>query len=202
MMHEAPIPHKPRPQHFNLTARFLHWVMAIAIMAMLFIGVAMMTSLTLRPVLIDVHQPLGIAILCLALARLVNRLCRPVPMLPASIPRWQVAAAHLSHILLYLLMVGLPLLGWAVRSAGNWPVILVGTWSLPAIVPESPVLYAWFRLAHGALAWLLFAIILGHLGAALMHAWVLRDGVFSSMARGTSTPTQNRNPESDSRATS
>jgi cytochrome b561 len=48
------------------------------------------------------------------------------------------------------------------------------------------VLYAWLRLAHGALAWLLFAIILGHLGAALMHAWVLRDGVFSSMARGAS----------------
>lgn len=186
MMQDVPTTHKPGPRHFNFTARLLHWVMAIAIMAMLFIGVAMMTSLTLRPVLIDLHQPLGIAILCLALVRLANRLCRPVPALPASVPRWQVAAAHLSHGLLYLLMVGLPLLGWAVRSAGNWPVILLGDWSLPALVPENPVLYAWLRLAHGALAWLLFAIILGHLGAALMHAWVLRDGVFSSMARGAS----------------
>ncbi|MBF8658661.1 cytochrome b [Pseudomonas putida] len=199
-MQEVLPPHTTGPRHFNLTARFLHWVMAIAILAMLFIGVAMMSSLALRPVLINMHQPLGIAILCLALVRLVNRLYRPVPALPASVPRWQAAAAHLSHGLLYLLMVGLPLLGWAVRSAGNWPVILVGDWSLPAIVPENPVLYAWLRLAHGALAWLLFAIILGHLGAALMHAWVHRDGVFSSMARGTGK--QRTQPESGSRPTS
>ena len=199
-MQDAPTPRRHTPRHFNLAARLLHWVMAIAILAMLFIGVTMMSSLALRPVLIDLHQPLGVAILCLALVRLANRLCRPVPALPASIPRWQAAAAHLSHGLLYLLMLGLPLLGWAVRSAGNWPVILVGDWRLPALVPENPVLYAWLRLAHGTLAWLLFAIILGHLGAALMHAWVLRDGVFSSMARGNSTaPTQ---PESGSRPTS
>lgn len=192
-MQDVPTSHTPRPRHFNLTARLLHWVMAIAIMTMLFIGVAMMSSLALRPVLIDMHQPLGIAILCLALVRLANRLCRPVPALPASVPRWQAAAAHLSHALLYLLMVGLPLLGWAVRSAGNWPVVLLGDWSLPAIVPENPVLYAWLRLAHGTLAWLLFAIILGHLGAALRHAWVLRDGVFSSMAQGNSRE-KNVNP--------
>ncbi|MDI9776364.1 cytochrome b [Pseudomonas putida] len=199
-MQDAPTARTRPPRHFNLTARLLHWVMAIAILAMLFIGVTMMSSLALRPVLIDLHQPLGVAILCLALVRLANRLCRPVPALPASVPRWQAAAAHLSHGLLYLLMVGLPLLGWAVRSAGNWPVILVGDWSLPALVPENPVLYAWLRLAHGALAWLLFAVILGHLGAALMHAWVLRDGVFSSMARGSSK--EQSQPESGSRPTS
>ncbi|MGE8114321.1 cytochrome b [Pseudomonas sp. NPDC086566] len=199
-MQDAPTARTRNPRHFNLTARLLHWVMAIAILAMLFIGVTMMSSLALRPVLIDLHQPLGVAILCLALVRLANRLCRPVPALPASVPRWQAAAAHLSHGLLYLLMVGLPLLGWAVRSAGNWPVILVGDWSLPALVPENPVLYAWLRLAHGALAWLLFAVILGHLGAALMHAWVLRDGVFSSMARGSSK--EQSQPESGSRPTS
>ncbi|HGN0599477.1 TPA: cytochrome b [Pseudomonas aeruginosa] len=178
---------KAIPQHFNLTARILHWGMAVAIMAMLFIGVGMMTSLSLRPWLIAVHQPLGIAMLGLALVRLVNRLQRPMPALPASVPRWQAKAAHLSHVALYFLMLGLPLLGWAMRSAGNWPVTLGGEWSLPPIVPENPVLYAWLRFAHGALAWLLFAIILGHLGAALLHAWVLRDGVFSSMARGSSS---------------
>ncbi|UTL88905.1 cytochrome b [Pseudomonas fluorescens] len=199
-MQDAPTARTRNPRHFNLTARLLHWVMAIAILAMLFIGVTMMSSLALRPVLIDLHQPLGVAILCLAMVRLANRLCRPVPALPASVPRWQAAAAYLSHGLLYLLMVGLPLLGWAVRSAGNWPVILVGDWSLPALVPENPVLYAWLRLAHGALAWLLFAVILGHLGAALMHAWVLRDGVFSSMARGSSK--EQSQPESGSRPTS
>lgn len=63
------------PRHFNLTARILHWLMAAAILAMLFIGVGMTTSMTWRPWLIDIHRPLGIAILLLVIIRLINRLC-------------------------------------------------------------------------------------------------------------------------------
>lgn len=174
------------PKHFNLLARLLHWGMAMAIFAMLFIGVGMMSSLSHRPWLIDLHLPLGFAILCLAVVRLGNRLSRAVPPLPQSIPRWQATAAHASHWLLYFLMIALPLLGWATRSAGNWPVILADGWALPAIVPEDPVLYAWLRLTHGVGAWLLFAVLLGHIGAALIHAWIFRDEVFASMAHGPS----------------
>ena len=57
------------PQHFNPLARYLHWLMAIMILTMLFIGAAMMTSLHHRIWLVDVHRPLGIAILLLALIR-------------------------------------------------------------------------------------------------------------------------------------
>ena len=103
------------PERFNLLAQLLHWTMAAAILAMLFIGVAMMTSLTLRPELLDLHQPLGIAILLLVIVRLVNRLRHGAPALPADIPRWQVISANASHWLLYALMFSLPLLGWGVR---------------------------------------------------------------------------------------
>lgn len=77
------------PRHFNLTARILHWLMAVAILAMLFIGVGMTTSITWRPWLIDIHRPLGIAILLLVIIRLINRLCFPIPPLPPTVPRWQ-----------------------------------------------------------------------------------------------------------------
>lgn len=59
-------------QNFNFAARVLHWLMAVLILAMLFIGVGMMSSLSLRPWLIDLHRPLGIAILLLAILRLGN----------------------------------------------------------------------------------------------------------------------------------
>ena len=163
-------------RHFNPLAKVLHWLMAVAILAMLFIGVAMMASMTWRPWLLDLHRPLGIAILLLAVVRLINRLRHPAPPLPDSVPGWQAAAARASHWLLYILMLGLPLLGWATLSAGNWPVTLLPGWNLPAIAPENPVLYAWFRTVHGVLAWLLFAVVVVHLSAALMHAWVYRDG--------------------------
>ncbi|MGU7776175.1 cytochrome b [Burkholderia sp. MR1-5-21] len=158
--------------------------MAALIVAMLFIGVAMVASLSLRPWLLDLHRPLGIAIGALALVRIANRLSGRSPMLPTDLPRWQVAAAHMSHLLLYALMIGLPLIGWAMLSAGDFPVKLYGNVDLPAILPASPVAYASLHLVHVWLAFLLFVTVLAHLCAALHHAWIRRDGVFSSMARG------------------
>lgn len=107
------------PERFNILARLLHWSMALAILAMLFIGVGMMTSLTWRPWLLDLHQPLGIAILLLAFVRLLNRLRNGAPALPNDIPRWQALAASASHWVLYAFMIFLPLLGWGMRSAGG-----------------------------------------------------------------------------------
>ena len=170
-------------ERFNLTARVLHWTMAAMIFAMLFVGVAMVASVSQRPWLIDLHRPLGVAILVLALVRLVNRLRHRPPPLPADVPRWQAFAAHASHGLLYALMLAMPLVGWAMLSAGGYPATLFGSVHLPAIAPHDPALYAWLRDAHGWAARLLFVLVLVHVAAALYHAWVRRDGVFGSMAR-------------------
>ena len=173
-----------RPRHFNLLARALHWSMALAILAMLFVGAGMVVSLQYRVQLLDLHRPLGIAILLLAIVRLVNRLSRPTPALPADLPAIQKFAAHASHWLLYGLMLAMPLIGWAMLSAGGYPIPMFGVMHLPAILPHSPEVYGMLRPLHGILAYVLFATILAHLGAALFHAWVRRDEVFGQMARG------------------
>lgn len=172
------------PRHFNLLARVLHWSMAVAILAMLFVGAGMVVSLRHRDELLDLHRPLGLAILLLALVRLANRLRHAPPPLPADLPRIQVLAATASHWLLYALMLAMPLIGWAMLSAGGYPVVLVDGVNLPAILPHSPVIYGMLRPLHGVLAYVLFFTILAHLGAALFHAWVRRDGVFGQMAKG------------------
>lgn len=173
--------------HFDGLARLLHWGMAVMIVAMLFVGAGMVASLTLRPQLIDLHRPLGIAILLLALLRLYHRWRSPPPPLPADLPRVQAIAAKASHWLLYALMLTMPLLGWSMLSAGGYPVQMVGTLQLPALVPQDAGLYATLRKAHGLLGYALFALVLMHLAAALYHAWVRRDGVFETMARSGAT---------------
>lgn len=182
--------HAPLPgdlTNFNLLARVLHWSMALMILAMLFIGIGMVTSLSLRPTLIGLHRPLGIAILLLVIVRLINRLRHRPPPLPADLPAVQVFAAKASHWLLYALMFAMPLVGWSMLSAGGYPVTMINGFALPAIAPHNPTVYAILRSAHTCLALLLFATVLMHLSAALFHAWVRRDGVFASMARGGST---------------
>lgn len=173
-----------RPLHFNFLARLLHWAMAVAIITMLFVGAGMVVSLQYRVQLLALHRPLGIAILLLAIIRLVNRLTRPTPALPSDLPPIMKFAAHASHWLLYGLMLALPLIGWAMLSAGAYPIPMFGGVHLPAILPHSPALYGFLRPLHGVLAYVLFLTVLGHLGAALFHAWIRRDEVFPQMAKG------------------
>ena len=75
------------PGRHYAVARWLHWSMALLILAMLFIGVAMVASITLRPTLLALHRPIGIALLVLAVVRLVHRLRRRTPDLPRDLPR-------------------------------------------------------------------------------------------------------------------
>lgn len=172
------------PQHFNLTARILHWSMALLILTMLFVGIGMVASMSLRPNLISLHRPLGIAILLLVIVRLINRLLHRPPTLPEDLPAVQVFAAKASHWLLYTLMFAMPLIGWSMLSAGGYPVTMFNGFALPSIAPHNATVFAVLRSAHSWLALLLFVTVLMHLAAALFHAWVRRDSVFKSMARG------------------
>jgi cytochrome b561 len=174
---------KFRPPRFTAFSRFLHWLMAVLVLAMLAIGIGMVSTVSERyHLLLAIHRPLGIAILLLVVIRLINRLLNPAPRLPAHLPWWQGAAAHLSHVALYALLFALPLVGWAMLSAGGYPIVLYAPLQLPPLLSPDPMLYALLRQAHTYLAYLLFAIFLAHLGAALLHALIHRDGVFASMA--------------------
>lgn len=170
---------------FVLAARVLHWLMALLILSMLFIGVGMVASVSERHEwLIRIHKPLGIAILILAVVRLIVRLRNPPPPLPADLPAIQKFAAHASHWVLYALMLILPLVGWAMLSAGGYPVMLSESLRLPPIFPVSATAFAILRHAHALLAILLFLTFLAHLGAALYHGLIRRDGVLRSMLGG------------------
>jgi cytochrome b561 len=167
---------------FSLTARVLHWLMAVMIVAMIFIGIGMVASVSERHLwLVRLHKPLGIAILVLAVVRLTERLRRRTPALPQDLPRFQVLAARMSHWLLYALMFVMPLIGWAMLSAGGYPVMLSESLRLPSIFPVSAGAFAVLRHLHGWLATLLFLTFLGHMAAALHHGLIRRDGVLSSM---------------------
>lgn len=169
--------------HFHPALRALHWLMAIAILTMLFIGVAMVSTVSsLHALLVSLHKPLGLMILLLVLVRLWLRFTTAVPALPRAVPGWQRALAHLSHWALYAMMLAQPLIGWAMLSAAGYPVTLGAGIVLPPLLPVSNDAYALLRPLHTLVALLLFVTVMGHLAAALLHALIRRDGVFESMS--------------------
>ena len=168
---------------FPAVSRLLHWLMALMIVAMLFIGVGMAASVSARyELLVSIHRPLGVAILVLCVVRIMNRFINPPPELPDTVPSLQRFAAKASHIVLYPLMLIMPLVGWGMLSAARYPVVLYGPLRLPPILPHDLTLYAWLRGLHTGLAYVFFATFLANFGAALYHGLVRRDGVFGSMA--------------------
>jgi cytochrome b561 len=173
----------PHQARFTVGSRLLHWLMAVMVLAMLFIGAGMAATESGRyHLLLAIHRPLGIAILILAVIRLVNRLFNRPPPLPQTLPSWQRLAATASHWLLYSLLFILPLVGWGMLSAARYPIVMYGPLHLPPLLPHDPLLYARLRALHTVLAYSLFAIFLAHLGAALLHGLIRRDGVLASMA--------------------
>ena len=168
---------------FAVPQRILHWLMAICILSMLFIGVGMVSTISAKYLtLVQIHKPLGIAILVLALIRLALRLYYGAPALSADLPAPMKLAAELSQYIFYALMIAMPLIGWGMLSAASYPVVLFGSVYLPPILPVSASLHTLLWHAHYYLAFAFFAIILMHVAAILFHKLVRRDGVFETMA--------------------
>src|ERR1700722_18123424 len=170
-------------KRFTPSQGVLHWLMALCILAMLFIGVGMVS--TVKPIyltLVSIHKPLGIAILVLVLIRLALRLRYGAPALPADLPLPMKLAAESSHYALYALMIAMPLIGWGMLSAAAYPIVLIGGFTLPPTLPQSDALHTILWGAHFYLAFAFFALVLMHVAAALFHALVRRDGVFQTMA--------------------
>src|SRR5438094_4810891 len=122
-------------------AKLFHWVMAALILAQIALGL-MAANWRLSPTKLELffwHKSTGMLILALVALRLLWRLANPVPELPAGMAAWERAAARLSNLLLYALMIALPVTGWIVNSASNVPFRIFWLIPLPAIVaPDEP----------------------------------------------------------------
>jgi YVTN family beta-propeller protein len=169
---------------YGTPAIALHWVIAALALAQIALGWWMLdlpkSPPGLRAGWFNVHKSIGLTIGVLALARLAWRLRHPAPPLPASMPRWQARAAHASHGLLYACLIVQPLVGYLGSSFTRYPIKYFGI-TLPHWGWESPMLKDLFSAIHLGVAVLFTALVALHVGAALKHLLVDRDGVFQRM---------------------
>lgn len=176
---------------YGAVAVTLHWLIALGIIGMLIVGKYMHALPDSDPSKFDLyqlHKSFGITILALSVARLLWRLVNPVPRLPPQMKWWERYAAHTSHFLLYVLMVAIPLSGWALASSS--PLGIPTLWFGQFEVPHLPGLqgyadqHAVERQAHEVHEWLgnlMILLLLIHVGAALKHHFWDRDNVLTRM---------------------
>ena len=173
-----------RPAGYGTTARMLHWLVAALILAMIPVGLLMVQDgldRSLGDALYLFHKNVGSLLIVIIALRLVWRLTHPPAPLPATMPDWQRRVAGLSHLALYGLMVVMPLSGYIRVRAGGFPIEGLDALGLPTLVPRSKPLADAASSLHELAAWALMAVLALHLGAALHHALIRRDGVWARM---------------------
>ena len=177
---------------YSHVAIALHWTIAILLLSN--IGIAWYFNTLhgmarLSP--IALHQSIGLTVLVLSVARLAWRLANPPPKLPDDVTGWEKLLSTIGHWGFYVVMIGLPLTGWAMRSASPlhhilpiklffipWPAI----GPLASLAPDqAKSAEHLFEAAHGLLGKLAYGLIALHVAGALKHQFISRDDVVARM---------------------
>ena len=168
--------------HYGNISRTLHWLMVVLILFMLCLGWSLdLIPKEWKPVAMSVHKSLGISTFLLVIFRLVWRWNNAQPQLPQSLPSWQKIISVGIHYLLYMLLLAMPLSGWAMSSAFSKPLMFLGILQLPDLVPVDRELGKSFKELHDTLGYLLAATITLHAAAAFYHHFIRKDGALLRM---------------------
>ena len=180
------MPDRSLNDSWSATARGLHWLMALLIVMQAVGGwvIKEMDSSPLKADAMTAHKSLGITLLLLLIIRLLWRWTHPAPPPPEGSKPWEVLAARLSHIALYLLMVAVPLSGWLSASTSIVPWKLWWLLPWPRIAVPSKDLHEIAEALHEGLIWAMALVLAAHVAAALYHHLVKRDPTLRRMLRG------------------
>jgi len=184
---------------YGVVAMTFHWVIAFLIILNVGLGIYFVQFLgqhdPVRGVVVNTHESIGITVLILSLLRLGWRLMNPIPELPADFSPTKRILARGTHYTLYALMILVPFIGWELASIPSRPLVLFRgvlpwpkIWYLANLAqPDQRFWGSIIAPSHIILAFLLFALAIGHLCAALFyHFSIRRDQILQRMVPGTS----------------
>jgi cytochrome b561 len=188
---------------YGTVAMTLHWLIALAVLTNICLGLyhadfipdnAPPDMQKFAFQIIQLHKSIGLTVLVLSIARLLWRLVNPIPPLPDGMSPALRVVAHATHFLLYVLIIAIPLSGWALVSASrlglptpyfgifHWPNL----WFLADLPGATKhALHPTLALTHTVLAWSAIVLIPIHVLGALYHQFLRRDDVLKRMIPGT-----------------
>ena len=173
-----------RASRYGTTAQVLHWLVAVGILLMIPAGLIMVRDglpRALQDALFLFHKNIGVVLFLIVVLRIVWRATHPAPPLPPQMPAWQRRIAAVSHLALYVLLVVMPVTGYLRVRAGGYPIEALDALGVPAMVARNKAFGEAASQVHEIAAFLLIGLLAMHIGAALHHALIRRDGVWSRM---------------------
>ena len=182
---------------YGSVAMTLHWLIAILLICNIALGLYFADLPHSDPNkfwLTQTHKSIGLTVLVLSIARVAWRLMNPVPPLPRGMGLPLRILARGTHVLLYVLIIAIPLSGWALVSSSplGLPTMYFGLFQWPHIpfladlaLAQKKMLRENFALIHVVLAWSAIVLIPIHVAGALFHHFLRGDDVLRRMLPGT-----------------
>jgi len=172
-------------ERYTRFAVLLHWLIAALILVNLALAVTSANSEgALHRMVLDLHKSIGFSVLLLSLVRLAWRLYRPPPPAAEGKAPWERPLASIVHVAFYFMMILIPFLGWWVSSGAKTlhPINVLG-WHAPFLPVMRGREYTGNIMAmHQVLGFTMAALLVLHIGAALKHKFIDRDGVMGRMS--------------------
>jgi cytochrome b561 len=171
-----------RVSRYSGFAKLLHWLIALCVLAMIPIGIAMGNYQgPTGDALYNLHKSLGVLVLVLMTVRVAYRLRRGAPPPEPMLAPWQRGVSATVHTLLYVLIVVQSILGYLSNSAYGATTPFFGLFEISAAFDENKPLSDRLFLIHRSFGFIIAFLVLVHIGAALQHYFIRRDGVLQRM---------------------
>ena len=170
-------------RRYGPTAQWLHWITVLLMLAIVVIAWQMVEiprNTPARGLYVTAHKSIGIVILVLTLARLAWRARHAAPPLSPGMPGWMAWLAKANHVLLYVVLLGMPLAGYLHSATGAHAGSFFGLFELPAL-PRNDAVSDALLAVHLAGQWLLYAVVALHVLATVWHVAARRDGTLERM---------------------
>jgi len=173
---------EPR-NRYSTVSLVLHWLIAALVVTQIVLVTAHeATEGSASRELLNLHKSVGLSILVLTLVRLGWRIANPAIPLPMEMPRWQKLLARTNHVLFYVLLIAMPLVGWAASSAAGRDIVWFGLFNWPLLpIGGGREMAGNLMDIHELAAKFLIALVVLHIIGALKHQFVDRDNVLHRM---------------------
>ncbi len=168
---------------FGLIARGFHWTSALIVLALLSLGFYM-AGLEYSPFKLQLyfwHKSFGILVLMLVVLRFGWRIYSEAPEPLNSHEKWEKVLSNIVHVLLYLGLILMPLSGWLMSSAGDFPASFFGLFDMPDVVSKDEALFTFLRKVHTLAAYALIVAVGLHALGAIKHHLIDKDETLTRM---------------------
>ncbi|MBI4732212.1 MAG: cytochrome b/b6 domain-containing protein [Chloroflexi bacterium] len=171
-----------RPARYHPILVIIHWLSAVLVVSMLLMGIfflKQMPNTEAKIPYLAIHMVIGITILLLTILRLVLRFSTRLPAPARSGSAFLDMLGNVTHMLLYMVMLAMALIGMGTASqAGLMDIVFGGSGApLPGNLYIFPA-----RIWHGYIGLALVALIGLHLAGAFYHQYLRRDNLIARMS--------------------